>query len=108
MIHEYQLNPYSLYAAVSVGLTTEEILSVLETLSKCRIPEKVKNFIKECTSSYGKLKLVLQNNRYFIESQSPEVLQSLLKDKVIAEAHIKVVFFLFHFRVDLTFGWQFS
>ena len=33
-IHEYQLTPHSLYAAVSVGLETETIISVLNRLSK--------------------------------------------------------------------------
>ena len=33
-VHEYQLTPHSLYAAVSVGLTTTTIISVLNRLSK--------------------------------------------------------------------------
>jgi hypothetical protein len=41
-IHEYKLTPYSLYAAVSVGLETEAIIDVLRILSKARI--LVKNF----------------------------------------------------------------
>ncbi|PVD30957.1 hypothetical protein C0Q70_10233 [Pomacea canaliculata] len=36
-----------------------------------------------CTLSYGKVKLVLKHNRYFVESQFPEVLQKLLKDPAI-------------------------
>ena len=33
-VHEYQLTPHSLYAAVSVGLSTPTIVSVLGRLSK--------------------------------------------------------------------------
>jgi len=33
-MHEYLLTPYSLYAAVSVGLKTEDIINVMERLSK--------------------------------------------------------------------------
>ncbi len=33
-VHEYMLTPHSLYAAVSVGLETETIISVLNRLSK--------------------------------------------------------------------------
>ena len=33
-VHEFNLSPYSLYAAVSVGLQTEEILYVLDLLCK--------------------------------------------------------------------------
>ena len=33
-VHEYVLTPHSLYAAVSIGLTTQTIISVLNRLSK--------------------------------------------------------------------------
>ncbi|KAK6041604.1 phage tail component protein, partial [Cooperia oncophora] len=36
-----------------------------------------------CTLSYGKVKLVLKHNRYFVESRHSDVIQKLLKDKVI-------------------------
>ena len=38
--------------------------------------------------SYGKVKLVLKHNKYFIESSHPETLQFLLKDKTIREARV--------------------
>lgn len=38
--------------------------------------------------SYGKVKLVLKHNKYFIESSHPETLQHLLKDQVIREARV--------------------
>ncbi|KAF8696084.1 hypothetical protein HU200_036972 [Digitaria exilis] len=62
-MHEYNLTPHSLYAAVSVGLETSTIISVL-------------------------MKLVLKKNRYFVESPFPEVLSTLLKDEVISRARI--------------------
>lgn len=34
MVHEYRLTAYSLYAAVSIGLETNDILEVLDRLSK--------------------------------------------------------------------------
>merc|ERR1711894_655562 len=38
--------------------------------------------------SYGKVKLVLKHNRYFIESAHSEVIQKLLKDSIIASIRI--------------------
>lgn len=35
-VHEYVLTPHSLYAAVSIGLTTQTIITVLNRLSKVR------------------------------------------------------------------------
>ncbi|CAL1270571.1 unnamed protein product [Larinioides sclopetarius] len=88
-IHEYRLTAYSLYAAVSVGLQTNDIIEYLKRLSKTSIPDGIVEFIKLCTVSYGKIKLVLKHNRYFIESPFPDVLQKLLKDPVIQECRLK-------------------
>ena len=88
-IHEYKLTAYSLYAAVSVGLQTHDIVEYLKRLSKTSIPDGIIEFIKLCTLSYGKVKLVLKHNKYFVESPYPEVLQKLLKDPVIQECRLK-------------------
>lgn len=85
-MHEYALTPHSLYAAVSVGLETETILSVLNRLSKTFMPREIEDFVRASTSNYGKVKIVLQKNRFFLESPYPEVLRTLLEDDVIAEA----------------------
>ena len=71
-MHEYNLTPHSLYAAVSVGLETETIISVLNKLSKTKLPKEMIDFIYGSTANYGKVKLVLKKNRYFIESPFPE------------------------------------
>ncbi|KAG4301974.1 hypothetical protein PCK1_001950 [Pneumocystis canis] len=88
-IHEYRLTAYSLYAAVSVGLETEDIITVLDRLSKFPIPESIVQFIRVYTISYGKIKLVLKQNRYFIESSHAEILQILLKDDIIGPLRIE-------------------
>ncbi|KAJ8924835.1 hypothetical protein NQ315_000989 [Exocentrus adspersus] len=88
-IHEYRLTAYSLYAAVSVGLQTNDIIEYLKRLSKTTIPNGIVEFIKLCTLSYGKVKLVLKRNKYFVESPHPEILQKLLKDPVIQECRLR-------------------
>ncbi|KAL0290963.1 UNVERIFIED_CONTAM: General transcription and DNA repair factor IIH helicase subunit XPB1 [Sesamum angustifolium] len=87
-MHEYNLTPHSLYAAVSVGLETETIISVLNKLSKTKLPKEMIDFIHSSTANYGKVKLVLKKNRYFVESSFPEVLKRLLEDEVIGRARI--------------------
>lgn len=88
-IHEYKLTPYSLYAAVSVGLVPNDIIEVLNRLSKVPIPQSVLDFIMECTASFGKIKLVLKQNKYFVESAHPDILQTLLRDEVIGAARVR-------------------
>ncbi|KAI8065782.1 P-loop containing nucleoside triphosphate hydrolase protein [Gongronella butleri] len=87
-VQEYRLTPYSLYAAVSVGLETEDIIEVLNRLSKVPVPDAIVQFIRSCTLSYGKVKLVLKHNRYYVESSHPETLQMLLKDAVISPGRV--------------------
>ena len=85
-VQEYKLTAYSLYAAVSVGLETSDIIEYLKRLSKTTdIPKSVVEFINSCTLSYGKVKLVLRHNKYFIESSFPETIQQLLADPIIAQ-----------------------
>lgn len=88
-IHEYKLTAYSLYAAVSVGLQTENIIEYLRLLSKTNIPAGIVDFIHMCTVSYGKVKLVLKHNRYFVESQFPEIIQALIKDPEIQKCRLR-------------------
>ena len=87
-IHEYRLTPYSLYAAVSVGLETEDIIQVLSRLCKTQLQPEIAAFIRSCTVSYGKVKLVLKFNRYWIESSSTGTLQLLLKDPIINQSRV--------------------
>ncbi|KAI0464589.1 DNA repair helicase RAD25 [Komagataella kurtzmanii] len=88
-IHEYRITAYSLYAAVSVGLETDDIISVLNRLSKVPVAPSIVNFIRSATISYGKVKLVLKNNRYHVESSQADILQMLLKDEVIGQLRVK-------------------
>lgn len=80
------MTEYSLYAAMSVGLQTSDIIEVLDRLSKCRLPTKLLDSIRSWTSSYGKIKLVLKHNRYYLESKWADLLQTLLRDEIIKAA----------------------
>ncbi|KAG9011403.1 hypothetical protein FRB90_007312 [Tulasnella sp. 427] len=70
--HSFMHAPYSLYAVVSVGLDTDDILSL----------------IKDRTMSYGKVKLVLKRKKYYVESADPNILQMLLADPVVSSARL--------------------
>ncbi|KAJ1547999.1 hypothetical protein HK096_007578, partial [Nowakowskiella sp. JEL0078] len=87
-IHEYQLTEYSLYAAVSVGLETDSIIEVLNRLSKIPVSQTISEFIKQYTLQYGKVKMILKQNRYFVESIFEDVLLKLCEDQVIRDSRI--------------------
>ena len=82
-MQEYKLTPYSLYAGASMGLRTDDILSALDRFSKVRMPAEIDEMVRERTERYGKVKLVLQRGRFYVECASdPAVLQQLLQDEV--------------------------
>ncbi|OAJ37856.1 hypothetical protein BDEG_21829 [Batrachochytrium dendrobatidis JEL423] len=85
-IHEYRLTEYSLYAAISVGLRPKSIIDVLELLSKSHLPEEVKEFIHKHSCSYGKVKVILRNGRFWLETTDDTVLAKLLNDPIISNS----------------------
>lgn len=85
-VHTYKLTQNSLYAAVAVSINTETIIKVLNRLCKTNIPEDVVRFIHNSTYTFGKAKIVLKENKYFIESQFPDILKELLKNPKIRTA----------------------
>ena len=87
-LHEYALTVHSLYAAVSVGLLPQDIISFLDRLSKTPLPVEVRDFILGCTGAFGKVKLVLKHNRYFLETPDSKVLQKLVQDEEIKSLRI--------------------
>lgn len=87
-LHEYKLTPYSLYAAVATNIDTESIVRVLSRLSKNDLPDSVATFVRECTKRYGKAKLVLKSNKFYVESEHPSVLRELLRDPEISRARV--------------------
>ena len=87
-LHEYALTVHSLYAAVSVGLVPQDIISFLDRLSKTPLPVEIRAFILDCTKAFGKVKLVLKDNKYFLETPDNKVLQTLLQDEVISQQRV--------------------
>ena len=88
IIHTYRLTENSLYAAVALSIDTETIIKTLNRLCKTDIPPAVIRYIREGTYTFGKAKLVLKDNKFFVESQFPEVLRELLKNPTIKSARI--------------------
>ncbi|KAI1818698.1 P-loop containing nucleoside triphosphate hydrolase protein [Poronia punctata] len=89
LIHEYVLTPHSIHAAVAVGLLPENIVKTLDRFCKTLLPQPIIRFIQNCASCYGKVKLVIKDTKYFVESNDLEVLQKLLKDPIIGPYRVQ-------------------
>ncbi|PSN74415.1 DNA repair helicase rad25 [Corynespora cassiicola Philippines] len=84
-MHEYTLTAHSLFAAVSVGHSSREIIEKLDRYAKNALSPSVVAFIEKSTSSFGKAKIVLKKTLSYIESDDPSILQRLLRDPTVAE-----------------------
>jgi DNA excision repair protein ERCC-3 len=84
-MHEYQLTTHSLFAAVSVGHSKEEIIDRLGRYSKTDLSAPTIQFVEKSTSAFGKAKIVLKKTLSYIESEDPAILEKLLRDSVVAE-----------------------
>ncbi|KYN99745.1 putative DNA repair helicase RAD25 [Plasmodium gaboni] len=88
LIHEFQLTIFSLYAAISVGITLDELLINLDKFSKNVLPNELICNITKSAESFGKVKLVLRENKYYIEATNKSELDYLLNNDTIQNARI--------------------
>ncbi|KAH7323224.1 helicase conserved C-terminal domain-containing protein [Stachybotrys elegans] len=88
-LHEYRLTTHSLYAAVSVGLTADDIIKTLARFSKNEMPQNVIRYIQHCGRRYGMVKLVLRNGKYYLETVDLATLQMLLQDTRIRHCRVQ-------------------
>lgn len=88
-IHEYQITVFSLYAALSMGLTLEELIDGLNRYSKNRVPLELANELRMHGASFGKVKLVLREGKYLVESPYREELEAMARNPVVANARVQ-------------------
>eukprot|EP00921_Rhytidocystis_pertsovi_P027057 GHVQ01043610.1.p1 GENE.GHVQ01043610.1~~GHVQ01043610.1.p1 ORF type:complete len:743 (+),score=101.73 GHVQ01043610.1:230-2458(+) len=83
LIHEYQITVFGLYAGLSVGLSVDDLLSNLNKFSKNELPEQLIATVKSNAEVFGKVKLVLRDNKHWIESSAKDELDFLTSNPVI-------------------------
>lgn len=73
-------------------LKSQDIIKILHKFCKNKdVPHEVKEFIEENTNRYGKAKLILQAQKYYIEAEQG-VMDDLKNTTSIKEAIERAVF----------------
>ena len=84
----------SCHLSLSLSLSLSPLylisLSSLSISSLSHRPLQVIEYIRSCTYTFGKAKIVLKDNRFFIESRHQDILRELLKNPVIRNARIEI------------------
>ncbi len=69
-----------------MGLETDTIIKTLSCFSKTALPQNLIDNLINFTRTYGKVKIVLNDQKYYIESPLTDVLDKLLANPVIKSA----------------------
>ncbi len=85
-IHQYLITMTSLLGASAYNLTPEGIVKHLKLFSKNVLPDIVASRVRLYMRRYGKVKLIIRNQRFFIESTEQKVLHQLLSHPDIRAA----------------------
>jgi DNA excision repair protein ERCC-3 len=88
---EYQLNRFSLYSAASMGIETNDIINILENISKNCLQKELKKYIIDKTKTYGIARIILKNNRYFIKCKDKDVLNKIKKIQEVDNSHREIL-----------------
>jgi DNA excision repair protein ERCC-3 len=76
-IHTYRLSSLSLWNAASSGLTADEVVSRLQSLSRYPVPDLVVQFIRDQMGRYGRLTLVSDGDGLWLRADDPALLTGL-------------------------------
>ncbi|MDR0196829.1 MAG: DEAD/DEAH box helicase [Oscillospiraceae bacterium] len=84
-IHTYKISPLSLWNAVSAGVTSSEIISVLEKYSKYPIAAVVTARISQISERYGKIRLVKSGGGGLsLQTGDPFIMARIAAEKSVA------------------------
>ena len=76
---EYEINAFSLYSAASMGIDTDDIINILDNISKNYLQDELKQYIIDNTKNYGIARIILKNKRYFIKCKTNKILNEIKK-----------------------------
>nr|ANM86246.1 DNA repair helicase XPB1 [Stygiella incarcerata] len=87
-IHEYLITRFSIFTAVSIGIDAVDIVDTLEKMSKVRVADELKDRILRDAENSGKLKVYLENNRYYLQARQKELMDEMVQNEVIKECRV--------------------
>ncbi len=82
-IHTYRITPLSLWNAAALGWTPAEVKHDLAELTKYELPQNVLADVDEYMSRYGRLRLVHEDDDYFIESDDAAVFAEVTAQRLV-------------------------
>lgn len=82
-LHTYRISHLSLWNAASTGLSYQEVLRRLEEMGKYPVPAAVITEVTEYMGRYGRLRLIREADKLFLECDEPLLLLEISRHKAI-------------------------
>jgi DNA excision repair protein ERCC-3 len=75
--HTYKISPLSLWNAASAGMTSDEMVQVLNDFSKYPVPDNVVREVIEHVSRYGRVKLIKDGEDLVLKSEDQALMAQI-------------------------------
>lgn len=82
-IHTYRISPLSLWNAASLGWDAGEVIETLEEFTKFELPQNVLADVEEYIARYGRLKLIREDDKLFLQTDDPHIMAEIMANKKI-------------------------
>jgi DNA excision repair protein ERCC-3 len=82
-VHTYRLTPLSLWNAAAAGHSPDEVIESLTRFARYDVPQNIVVEIREYMSRYGRLRLVRRDDQLVLESDSPEIVAEVVRQKSV-------------------------
>nr|MBC7245004.1 DEAD/DEAH box helicase [Chloroflexota bacterium] len=90
-VHTYRITPLSLWNAAAAGMTADTILDALNAYSKYPVPDNVRVDIVDYISRYGRVRLIREDTKLFLESHDAALMTELARHKRLQPYILKQV-----------------
>ena len=82
-IHTYRLTPLSLWNARAAGMSSEEMIAVLEAYSKYDVPGNILHDVRDYVGRYGRLKLFLRDGQLLLQADDNLLMTEIRHNKQV-------------------------
>ncbi len=82
-IHTYRITNVSLWNAATFKFSPDDIIEFLKKYSAYDVPKNIAYQIKDTISKYGRIKIIKENNRYYLESEDTDIIKEVRSYKSI-------------------------
>ncbi len=82
-IHTYRITNVSLWNAASFNFKSEDIIAFFEKYSQYALPKNIISMIKETIKKYGRLKIIKNGDRFYLQSEDIDIIREIANYKNI-------------------------